>query len=60
MQLKILNNEFSVMKLPPTEEIPSWAIHAEVFSIMRTDEELSIVCPSDSLPENEGHTFNDI
>src|SRR5699024_2862292 len=53
MNLKILQETFTVLKISPTEAIPSWATNADVFSIMRTNEELSIVCPSDLLPDNE-------
>ncbi|MFC4025547.1 ACT domain-containing protein [Oceanobacillus longus] len=52
MQLKILDSTFSVIKFPPTETIPLWALNCAVFSITRTDEELSIVCPSKCLPTN--------
>ena len=41
MKLKILDSTFSVMKFPPTETIPLWALNCHVFSITRTDEELS-------------------
>lgn len=30
-----------------------WALSSDVFSITRTDEELSIVCNSECLPQNE-------
>ena len=53
MKLKILDSTFSVMKFPPAETIPLWALHCDVFSITRTDEELSVVCPSEYLPINE-------
>ena len=53
MKLKILDSTFSVMKFPPAETIPLWALNGDVFSITRTDEELSVVCPSDCLPINE-------
>lgn len=53
MKLKILDSTFSVVRLPPTESIPMWALNADVFSITRTDEELSIVCPSECLAINE-------
>ncbi|WP_316569337.1 ACT domain-containing protein [Neobacillus sp. YIM B06451] len=56
MKLKILDQTFSVLKYPPTEIIPSWALNSDVFSITRTDEELSIVCPSECLPMNEVFT----
>jgi uncharacterized protein len=58
MKLKILNLNFTVVKFPPTEKIPLWALNSDVFSITRTDEELSIVCPSECLPINEA--FSDV
>ena len=53
MKLKILDLTFSIVKLSPTETIPSWATSCDVFSITRTNEELSILCPSECLPMNE-------
>ena len=53
MKLKILDSTFSIVKLSPTETIPSWATTCDVFSITRTNEELSIVCPSECLPMND-------
>lgn len=54
MKLTILDSTFSVVKFPPTESLPLWAIKSDVFfSITRTVEELSIVCPSECLPLNE-------
>jgi uncharacterized protein len=53
MRLKILDSTFSVVKFPPAETIPLWALNCDVFSITRTDEELSVVCPSECLPTND-------
>ncbi|SER19784.1 hypothetical protein SAMN04487944_101605 [Gracilibacillus ureilyticus] len=50
MQLKILPSAFSVIKLDPAEAIPSWAVSDEFVSITKTDEELSIVCPTENIP----------
>lgn len=58
MDLKILDSTFSVVKISPTETIPLWALNSDVFSITRTDEELSIVCPSERIPMNG--VFKDI
>ena len=58
MKLKILDSTFSVVKISSTEKIPLWALKSDVFSITRTDEELSIVCPSECLSKNE--VFKDI
>ncbi|MGM0880711.1 MAG: ACT domain-containing protein [Bacillota bacterium] len=52
MNLVILDTLFSVVKLPPKEEIPSWAGKGEFFSITRTNEELSIVCPTSNVPDS--------
>ncbi|WP_139996539.1 ACT domain-containing protein [Paenibacillus paridis] len=61
MNLVILDTQFSVVKLSPTEAIPSWAGKGEFFSITRTNEELSIVCPtsnvSDELLKNVEHDW---
>ncbi|NOU93242.1 ACT domain-containing protein [Paenibacillus sp. LMG 31456] len=51
MNLVILDTIFSIVKLSAADTIPSWAICGELFSITRTGEELSIVCPSSCLPE---------
>lgn len=51
MNLVILDSLFSVVKLAPTEGIPYWAGKGEFFSITRTNEELSIVCPTSDVSE---------
>ncbi|WP_047155408.1 ACT domain-containing protein [Aneurinibacillus tyrosinisolvens] len=53
MNLMILDTIFSIVKLPSTETIPFWVLNGDVFSITRTNEELSIVCPSSSLPSGK-------
>ena len=58
MKLKVLDSTFSVVKLHPAETIPFWALDCDVFSITRTGEELSIVCPSECLPMHE--VFEDV
>ncbi|MCK0473696.1 ACT domain-containing protein [Halalkalibacter sp. APA_J-10(15)] len=58
MKLNILDSTFSVVKFPPTETIPLWALESDMFSITRTNEELSIVCPSKCISKNE--VFKDI
>ncbi|MGB0371339.1 MAG: ACT domain-containing protein [Opitutales bacterium] len=44
--LETLASEFSICRLNPSAAIPSWALHGSVYSITRTDSELSIVCES--------------
>ncbi|OUR95864.1 hypothetical protein A9Q84_15305 [Halobacteriovorax marinus] len=53
MKLSILEGEYSVLKRSPTEEIPSWVFHSNFYSISKTDEELSIVCESKYLKEEQ-------
>ncbi|OXM14270.1 ACT domain-containing protein [Paenibacillus herberti] len=54
MNLVLLNSTFSIVKLPPRAEVPSWADQGEFFSVSRTHEELSIVCSSSVIPDNTG------
>ena len=42
--------EFAVCRLPFNSPIPAWALDEPVFSITRTVEELSILCPAASVP----------
>lgn len=51
MNLVILDTTY-VVKLPPTEDVPSWAGKGEFVSITRTYEELSIVCPTFNVPDS--------
>lgn len=53
MKLKTLDSTFSIIKISPIETIPSSVTTCDIFSITRTNEELSIVCPTDCLPANE-------
>ena len=50
LSLIVLPDRLGVCKLPPDEAIPSWATAAEFFSITRTSDELSIVCPEELIP----------
>lgn len=57
MRLTILQPVFFILKLPPDEPVPSWLPDNGPFFVARTDEELSIVCPSGALPS--GASFAD-
>ena len=39
------------MQAGPGGDIPSWATRGKFFSVTRTHEELSVVCPEASVPE---------
>ncbi len=43
--LQIVPETFAIYRLPPHAALPSWATDAPIWSITRTADELSIVCP---------------
>lgn len=49
MKLRFLNETYSVCQLAPDADIPNW-LKGEFVAILRTDEELTIVAPSSSMP----------
>jgi len=51
LKLKILNGNYGVCKLSKEDEIPGW-IKGNFVSIARTEDELSIVCEEEYIPEN--------
>lgn len=51
MKLQLLPQRLSVTRFPPDEPIPQWAFAGRFFSVTRTDEELSIFCDSELIPE---------
>lgn len=50
LTMKLLEESFAVCKLETGEAIPSWAGSGSFFSITRTAEELSVVCPQKNVP----------
>ncbi len=51
LRLRILNGRMSVYRLDLASEAPEWARTGDFFSITRTADELSIVCPEGAVPE---------
>jgi hypothetical protein len=43
---------YAIVRLAPDAAVPEWAAKGEFTSISRTADELSIVCPADSLPQD--------
>ncbi len=51
LSLSVLGEKLAVCRLdPPAQEIPAWAAGAPFFSVTRTSDELSIVCPEERVP----------
>src|SRR5580693_9135061 len=52
LKLSLLPDLLAVCRLEHGHEIPGWATKGGFFSLSRTSEELSVICASDSVPEN--------
>ena len=50
--LTVLPGRMAVCRFAPDAPLPAWVFHssAEFWCVMRTREELSVVCPEDDLP----------
>jgi hypothetical protein len=51
LTLSLQANSLSICRLAPEADIPSWALAGNFFSVTRTKEELSLVCPQEAVPE---------
>jgi hypothetical protein len=51
LRLSVLEERLAVCRLDPPAEIPAWATGAPFFSVTRTSDELSIVCPEEHVPQ---------
>ena len=49
-ELEVLPFELAICRLGPEEGAPQWALQAQFFSLTRTGDELSVVCPQDQVP----------
>jgi hypothetical protein len=49
--LSLMESSFAICRLDKNAAVPTWAYNGEFFSITRTPDELSIVCPQSSVPE---------
>jgi hypothetical protein len=52
LTMRVLPAELAVCQLEADGPLPAWVFHAEArfFSVMRTPEETSVVCPVDDVP----------
>src|SRR5437879_4019734 len=51
LSLLVLDGTFAVCRLGPDAMVPSWASAGDFFSITRTADEMSVVCPESAVPE---------
>jgi uncharacterized protein len=52
LRLSLLIGHMSVCRLNPAAEIQDWAMASGFLSITRTEDELSVVCPEEAVPED--------
>lgn len=53
LKLSLLKNKYVVCRLNKNERIPAWAYKGDVFSITRTNDELSLVCQQENIEVEE-------
>jgi uncharacterized protein len=52
MHIKILVNTYSLCKLVPTVDVPNSYLSSAFYTITKTNDELSIVCETDVVPND--------
>jgi hypothetical protein len=48
----LLIGHLSICRLDATSPVPDWAIEGNFFSVTRTGDELSVVCPEEAVPND--------
>ena len=51
LTLTVVGESLSICRLDAGEEVPEWATSAPFFSVTRTEDEVSMVCPERVVPE---------
>jgi len=51
LKLSLLPEILAICQLPKDARVPHWALAGMFFSVTRTAEELSVVCPQTNVPE---------
>jgi hypothetical protein len=51
LTLSLLPDNYAICRLGPEADIPPWALAGDFFSITRTEEELSLVCSQEVVPD---------
>ena len=52
LDLTVLEEDLSICRLDAGAEVPAWAMRTTFFSVTRTQDELSVVCPEEFVPED--------
>jgi hypothetical protein len=51
LRLSVLDGRFAVCRLSQGDPLPAWALEGRFASITRTEDELSVVCAEERVPE---------
>ena len=51
LKFKLLGHGLAVCRLAADASVPAWALDGDFFCVVRTDDELAIVCVEDSVPD---------
>ena len=51
LELRTISGQFGICKIQSGASIPSWAISGKIWSVTRTETEISIVCPREKIPQ---------
>lgn len=51
LELSVLADQFIIARLAANAPLPPWATQGRFFSLTRTPDELSVVCPVEQVPE---------
>lgn len=49
--MKLLKEKYGVCRLDKGDGIPNWALEGEFYSITKTEDELSVVCLQEGIPD---------
>lgn len=52
LTLSVREEKLAVCSIGPESEIPAWAVDGPFFSLTRTEDELSIICPEACVPSD--------
>jgi hypothetical protein len=55
LKFSLVLGSFAVCRLPARAALPEWALRDSFFSVTRTADELSIVCPAGQVPGDVHH-----
>ena len=50
LRFSLVPGDFAVCRLTPDAPLPVWAMRSRIASVVRTPDELSVVCPMEDIP----------